>query len=122
MGRLGWYHLVITGGETRQMMGNQRDLMRQMQQMQERLAKIQEGLNSEMVEGTAGGGAVSVTMNGHQKVQLVSIDPSVVDPDDVEMLQDLVLAAFNDAQARAQQLAESRLGAITGGLKIPGLG
>jgi DNA-binding YbaB/EbfC family protein len=111
----------IPGGEILHMMGNQRDLMRQMQQMQERLAKIQEGLNSETVEGTAGGGAVTVTMNGQQKVQAINIDASVVDPEDVEMLQDLVLAAFNDAQTRAQQLAESRLGAITGGLKIPGL-
>jgi DNA-binding protein YbaB len=61
-------------------------------------------------------------MTGQQKVQAVTIDPSVVDPDDVEMLQDLVLAAFNEAHARSQQLAESRLGALTGGLKIPGLG
>lgn len=104
------------------MMGNPQQLMRQMQQMQQRLAKIQEELASETVEGSAGGGAVSVTMTGQQKVQRVRIDPSVVDPDDVEMLQDLVLAAFNDAQARAQQLAESRLGALTGGLKLPGLG
>lgn len=104
------------------MMGNPQQLMRQMQQMQQRLAKIQEELANETVEGSAGGGAVSVTMTGQQKVQRVRIDPSVVDPDDVEMLQDLVLAAFNDAQTRAQQLAESRLGALTGGLKLPGLG
>ena len=102
-------------------MMNQQNLMRQMQQMQERLAKIQDGLASETVEGSAGGGAVSVTMTGQQKVQGVRIDPSVLDPDDVEMLQDLVVAAFNDAQAKSQQLAESRLGALTGGLKIPGL-
>jgi DNA-binding YbaB/EbfC family protein len=104
------------------MMGNQQNMMRQMQQMQDRLLKIQEGLGNETVEGSAGGGAVTVTMTGHQKVQNVKIDPSVVDAEDVEMLQDLVLAAFNDAQTKAQQLAESRLGGLTGGLKIPGLG
>jgi hypothetical protein len=103
------------------MLGNPRDMMRQMQQMQDRLAKIQQGLAEETVEGTAGGGAVSVTMNGQQKVRAVKIDPAVLDPDDVAMLQDLMLAAFNDAQAKAQQLAESRLSAVTGGLKIPGL-
>jgi DNA-binding YbaB/EbfC family protein len=104
------------------MKGNQQQLMRQMQQMQERLAKIQEQLASETVEGSAGGGAVSVTMTGQQKVEAVKIDPSVLDPDDMEMLQDLMVAAFNDAQAKSQQLAESRLGGLTGGLKIPGLG
>jgi DNA-binding YbaB/EbfC family protein len=104
------------------MKGNQQQLMRQMQQMQERLAKIQEQLASETVEGSAGGGAVAVTMTGQQKVEAVKIDPSVLDPDDVEMLQDLMVAAFNDAQAKSQQLAESRLGSLTGGLKIPGLG
>src|SRR5918995_750508 len=102
------------------MMGNQQQLMRQVQQMQERLAKIQEGLATETVEGSAGGGAVSVTMTGQQKVQAVTIDPSVLDPDDVDMLQDLMLAAFNEAQAKAQQLAESRLGGLAGGMKIPG--
>lgn len=102
-------------------MMNQQNLMRQMQQMQERLAKIQDGLASETVEGSAGGGAVSVTMTGQQKVQGVKIDPSVLDPEDVEILQDLMVAAFNDAQAKSQQLAESRLGGLTGGLKIPGL-
>jgi DNA-binding YbaB/EbfC family protein len=104
------------------MMGNPQNLMRQMQQMQSRLLKVQEGLASETVEGSAGGGAVTVTMTGQQKVQAVKIDPAVLDPDDVEMLQDLVLAAINDAQTKAQQLAESRLGAVTGGMKIPGLG
>ena len=61
-------------------------------------------------------------MTGQQKVQGVKIDPAVVDPEDVEMLQDMILAAINDAQTRAQQLAEQRMGALTGGLKIPGLG
>ena len=103
------------------MMGNQKDLMRQMQQMQERLAKIQQELAETTVDGTAGGGAVTVTMTGQQKVEGVKIDPSVVDPEDVDMLQDLILAAFNEAHTKSQQLAESRLGALTGGLKITGL-
>ena len=104
------------------MMGNPQQLMRQMQQMQERLEKIQGELATETVEGSAGGGAVCVTMTGQQKIQAVKIDPSVIDPDDVEMLQDLVLAAFNEAQANAQSLAERRLGPLTAGLKLPGLG
>jgi DNA-binding YbaB/EbfC family protein len=103
-------------------MGNQKDLMRQMQQMQQRLAKIQEELAETTVDGSAGGGAVTVTMTGQQQVRAVKIDPAVVDPEDVEMLQDLVLAAINEAHSKSQQLAESRLGALTGGLKIPGLG
>ncbi len=103
------------------MMGNQKDLMRQMQQMQDRLAKIQEELANETVEGTAGGGAVTVTMTGQQKVQGVAIDPSVVDPEDVEMLQDMVLAATNEAVNSSQEMASKRLGGITGGLGDMGL-
>jgi DNA-binding YbaB/EbfC family protein len=103
------------------MMGNQQQMMRQMQQMQQRLVKMQEELANTTVEGSAGGGAVTVSMTGQQKVTSVAIDPSVVDAEDVEMLQDLMVAAFNEAQLKAQQLAESRMGGLTGGLKIPGL-
>lgn len=95
--------------------------MRLLQQMQERLLKAQEELGKETVEGTAGGGAVKVVMTGHQKVQSVSIDPEVVDPEDVEMLQDLVVAAVNEAVAKSHELASKRLGSVTGGIKIPGL-
>ncbi|MCL5264415.1 MAG: YbaB/EbfC family nucleoid-associated protein [Chloroflexi bacterium] len=90
-------------------------------QMQQRLLKIQEELAKETVEATVGGGAVTVVMTGQQKVQSIKIDPEVVDPEDVEMLEDLVLSAFNEAQAKSQELAAKRLGAVTGGLKIPGL-
>lgn len=100
------------------MMGNP-NLLRQ---MQNRLAKIQEELASETVEVSAGGGAVKIVVTGHQHVQSVSIDPSVVDPDDVDMLQDLMVAAFNEAIAKSQELAAKRLGALTGGMKLPGLG
>ncbi len=89
--------------------------------MQQRLVKMQEELANTTVEGSAGGGAVTVTMTGQQKVEAVKIDPSVIDPEEVDMLQDLMVAAFNEAQTKAQQLAETRLGGLTGGLKIPGL-
>jgi nucleoid-associated protein EbfC len=95
--------------------------MRLLQQMQERLAKAQEELGNETVEGTAGGGAVTVVMTGHQKVRSVTINPEVVDPEDVEMLQEMVAAAINEAVSKSHELAGKRLGAITGGLKIPGL-
>jgi DNA-binding YbaB/EbfC family protein len=95
--------------------------MRLLQQLQEKMMRAQEELGNEMVEGTAGGGAVKIVMSGHQKVQSVTIDPEVVDPEDVEMLQDLVTAAISEAVAKSQELASKRLGALTGGLKIPGL-
>ena len=92
-----------------------------MREMQNRLAKIQEQLAEETVEATAGGGAVKVMMTGQQQVRAVTIDPGAVDPEDVEMLQDMVVAAMNDALAKSQELAAKRLGALTGGMKIPGL-
>jgi DNA-binding YbaB/EbfC family protein len=95
--------------------------MKMIQQMQERLMKAQEQLGNESVEGTAGGGAVTVTMNGHLSAQSVKIDPSAVDPDDVEMLEEMVLGAVNDAVQKAQALAAKRMQAVTGGIKIPGL-
>jgi DNA-binding YbaB/EbfC family protein len=101
--------------------GNPRDLQRQMQQMQTRLAKIQEELGSETVEASVGGGVVTIVMTGHQQVEAITIDPDIVDPEDVETLQDLMVAAFNEALKKSQELASTRLGAITGGMKIPGL-
>lgn len=100
------------------MMGNQ-NLLRQ---MQARLAKIQEELASETVEASAGGGAVTVAITGDQRVTGVKIDPEVVDPEDVESLQDLMVAAFNEALHKSKELAAQRLGALTGGMRIPGLG
>jgi nucleoid-associated protein EbfC len=90
-------------------------------EMQARLAKMQEELGEQTVEATAGGGAVKVVMSGHQQVKSVVLDPAAVDPDDVEMLQDLIAAAVNEAVAKSQELATKRLGSLTGGLKIPGL-
>ena len=92
-----------------------------LQQMQAKMAKIQEDLANETVQASAGGGAVTVVITGQQKVQDVTIDPSVVDPDDVEMLQDLMVAAFNEALQKSQELAGSKMAALTGGLKIPGM-
>lgn len=98
-----------------------RDMLRQAQQLQARMTKIQEELGNELVEGTAGGGAITVVMNGHQMVQSVKIQPEAVDPQDVAMLEDLVMAATNEALEKARALAAKRLGSLTGNLKIPGL-
>jgi DNA-binding YbaB/EbfC family protein len=95
--------------------------MAMFQKMQREMQKIQEELAKETVETTAGGGAVKATMTGQQKLVSVAIDPEVLDPDDVEMLQDLVVAAVNDAITRSQELQAKRLSVLTGGLKIPGM-
>jgi DNA-binding YbaB/EbfC family protein len=96
-------------------------MLQQLQKLQEDMAKTQEALGDETVTVTAGGGAITVTISGHQKIQSITIEPEVVDPDDVEMLQDLVMAAVNEAIDKSQQLAADRLGALTGGLNVPGL-
>lgn len=96
-------------------------LMKQAQQMQEQMAKAQEELANETVEATAGGGLVTVKATGGGDILSITIDPKAVDPDDVELLEDLVLAAVNEALRSAQALAQSKLGAMTGGLGLPGL-
>ncbi len=96
-------------------------MMRQVQRLQEEMLKTQEALGEETITVTAGGGAITVVMTGQQRIQSISIAPEVVDPDDVEMLEDLVTAAVNEALQRSQELATERLGALTGGLSIPGL-
>ncbi|MGA9349139.1 MAG: YbaB/EbfC family nucleoid-associated protein [Anaerolineae bacterium] len=97
------------------------DVMRQVQKLQEEMLEAQEALSEETITVTAGGGAVTVVMTGQQRIQSISIAPEVVDPDDVEMLEDLVTAAVNEALQRSQELATEKLGALTGGLRIPGL-
>jgi nucleoid-associated protein EbfC len=89
------------------------------QELQNRMAKIQEDLGKESVEASVGGGAVTIVMTGHQVVQSVKISPEAVDPDDVGTLEDLVLAAVNEAVEKAKELAAKRLGALTGGMKLP---
>jgi hypothetical protein len=95
--------------------------MRQAQELQAKLAKAQEELAQASIEATSGGGAVKVTVNGQQEVQSVKISPEAINPDDVELLEDLVLAAVNEAMTKSRELAAERLGKLTGGLKIPGL-
>jgi len=95
--------------------------MNMMKQMQQKLAKIQEALGSETVEASVGGGVVTVTMTGHQKLVSVKISPEAIDPDDPSMLEDLITAAVNDAVEKSQQLVSKRMGAVTGGLGIPGM-
>lgn len=99
---------------------NAKQLQQMAQQMQRQMAKIQEELGNEIVEGTAGS-YVTVTMNGHREIRSIKLAPEVVDPDEIETLQDLLVAAIEDASKKAQELAEKRLGPLTGGMKMPGL-
>ena len=99
-------------------MGN---LMKQAQQMQAKMAKMQEEVGKRTVEAAAGGGMVKVVANGKQEVLSIAIEPEAVDPDDIEMLQDLVLAAINQALRESQAMMTDEMSKLTGGLKIPGL-
>lgn len=103
------------------MKGGLGNMMRQVQQMQAKMEKVQAELETLEVEGASGGGMVKVTMNAKSEVKGITIDPSVVDKDDVDMLQDLVLAAFNAAHEKAQEIQQEKMSAVTGGLNIPGL-
>jgi DNA-binding YbaB/EbfC family protein len=95
--------------------------MKMIQQMQNRMMKIQQELEETTVEGTAGGGVVKAMVTGQKQLTAIKIDPGAVDPDDVEMLEDLIVAAVQDATERAQALAEEKMSVLTGGMKIPGL-
>ncbi len=97
------------------------DLVRQAQIMQKKMAKAQEELNSKTVEAKSGGGMVTVVATGGQEIQSIKIDPAAVDPNDVAMLEDLVLAAANEALKMAREMVEVEMGQLTGGLKIPGM-
>lgn len=96
-------------------------MMKQVQRLQAEMARVQEELASARVEARAGGGVVRAVANGHGELVQIEIDPSVVDPADVGLLADLVLAAVNEAQRNARAMAERRIGALTGGLQIPGM-
>lgn len=102
-------------------MNNMNQMMKQVKKMQEQMLKAQEQLETKTVDGTAGGGVVTVTINGHKKLLNIIIKPEAVDPEDVEMLQDLVMTAVNDALTKADELANQDMGKFTGGMKIPGL-
>jgi DNA-binding YbaB/EbfC family protein len=95
--------------------------MRQIQELQARMVKAQEELGNTNVEVTAGGGAIKIVINGHQQFQSITISPEVVNPEDVDFLQDLVLAACNEAVQKSQEMAAQSMSKLTGGMKIPGL-
>jgi DNA-binding YbaB/EbfC family protein len=97
------------------------NLQRMAQQMQQEMLRIQTELESTIVDGSSGGGVVRAQVTGKQELVSVTIDPSAVDPSDVEMLQDLVVAAVNDALRASRELAEQKMAAVTGGLRLPGM-
>ena len=101
--------------------GGMGNIMKQAQQMQRRMAQLQTELEERRIEATSGGGMVKAVVSGKQQLISLTIDPKAVDPEDVEMLQDLVMAALSEALKQSQKLAEEEMGKITGGMNIPGL-
>ena len=101
--------------------GNMQKMMKQVQKMQADMARLQEELATRTVESTAGGGVVKAVANGKQELVSVEIKPEAVDPEDVEMLQDLILTAVNGALKQSQEMVAKEMGKVTGGLNIPGL-
>lgn len=100
---------------------NYQKMLKQVQKMQAEMARVQEELANETVEASAGGGMVTVQVSGGMEVKSIKIDPAAVDPEDIEMLEDMILAAVNEALRSAQELANRKLGGLTAGLSIPGL-
>ncbi len=98
-----------------------RRMLRQAQELQKKMAQLQEELETATVEATAGGGVVTVVVTGKLTLESIEIDPEVVSPEDVEILQDLIAAAVNEGLSNAQEMVSSRMGELTGGLNIPGL-
>ncbi|MHB0858457.1 MAG: YbaB/EbfC family nucleoid-associated protein [Anaerolineae bacterium] len=96
-------------------------MMRQLEELQKQMAEAQSSLADQTVTAAAGGGAVTVEMTGAQEMRSITIKPEVLDPEDVEMLQDLIMAAYTEALDRSRKLAEDKLGPLTGGVDIPGL-
>ena len=100
---------------------NMGNLMKQAQQFQNRMAKLQQELGQKTIEATSGGGMVTVVVNGQQEIVSIKIDPEVVDPEDIEMLQDLVLVAVNDGLSRAKKMVNDEMAKLTGGLNLPNI-
>ena len=100
---------------------NMGNLMKQAQQFQTKMAKLQEELGQKTVEASSGGGMVTVVVNGQQEIVSIKIDQEVVDPEDIEMLQDLILAAVNDGLTRAKNMVNEEMGKLTGGLNLPNI-
>ena len=101
--------------------GGMNNMLKQAQKMQQDMARVQEELEEKSIEVASGGGAVTVKVTGKKELQEKKIDPQVIDPDDVEMLEDLVLAAVNEALRKADEMASNEMAKITGGMNIPGL-
>ena len=102
-------------------MGGMGNMLKQAQKMQQRLLELQQELKERVVEGSAGGGMVRVAANGQQEILSVKIDPEAVTPEDVELLEDMVLAAVGQALEKSRQMAQDEMGKVTGGLQLPGL-
>lgn len=100
-------------------MKNLGNMMKQAQQLQSKMAEMQEQLANTEVTGAAGGGMVEITVNGKSEVRKIKIDPSIVDPNDTEMLEDLIIAAFNDAKVKVEAHVAEQMSQMTGGLKLP---
>mgnify|MGYP001130482962 FL=1 len=101
--------------------GNMQGMMKKVQKMQSEMTKLQEELKEREVEGTAGGEAVKAVVNGNKNLVSLTLSPDAVDPEDVEMLQDLIVTAVNDAMKKVDEMTEKELGKVTGGLKLPGM-
>lgn len=102
-------------------MGNMQAMMKKVQKMQSDMVKMQEELKQRTIEASAGGGAVTVVVNGRKEVEAVHIQPSAIDPEDVEMLEDMILTAVNDGMRQIDEMTEKEMGKITGGMKLPGM-
>lgn len=103
------------------MPGNMNNMLKQAQKMQQEMLKAQQELEEKEIEASAGGGAVTVKISGKKELLEILISPDVVDPDDIEMLQDLVIAAVNEGMRKADELSSAQMGKLTGGMNIPGL-
>jgi nucleoid-associated protein EbfC len=102
-------------------MGNMGNMMKKVQKLQEDMGKLQEELKARSLEATAGGGVVKVVINGEKQLMSVKIDPAAVDPEDTEMLEDLILAAVNEAIKKVDDMMAQEMGKLTGGMKLPGM-
>lgn len=101
--------------------GNMQGMMKKVQKMQKEMKKLQEELKTRTVEATVGGGVLTIVMNGEKNVESVHIDPSVIDPDDAEMLEDLMVAAVNEASKKVDEMMTQEMSKITGGMRLPGM-
>lgn len=102
-------------------MGNMQGMLKKVQKMQADMQKLQEELKQRTVEASAGGGSVTVVMNGEKVVESITIDPAAVDPEDVEMLEDIIVSAVNEAGRKVDDMMAQEMGKVTGGMNIPGL-